>query len=37
MGGSDPPAVVPTYAPGRGAAHAISLLKSFSRILQTDG
>jgi transposase len=36
-GGSDPPAVVYTYAPGRGADHAITLLKDFSGILQTDG
>lgn len=36
-GGSDPPAVVYTYAPGRGADHAITLLKDFTGILQTDG
>jgi transposase len=36
-GGSDPPAVVYTYAPGRGADHAIALLKDFTGILQTDG
>jgi transposase len=36
-GGSDPPAVVYTYAPGRGAEHAITLLKDFSGVLQTDG
>lgn len=36
-GGSDPPAVVYTYAPGRGADHAIALLKDFSGVLQTDG
>ena len=35
--GADPPAVVYTYAPGRGADHAISLLKDFSGVLQTDG
>lgn len=35
--GSDPPAVVYTYAPGRGADHAITLLKDFSGVLQTDG
>ena len=35
--GSDPPAVVYSYAPGRGADHAIALLKGFSGILQTDG
>jgi transposase len=36
-GGPDPPAVVYTYAPGRGAHHAIALLKGYSGILQTDG
>ncbi len=36
-GGADPPAVVYTYAPGRGADHAITLLETFSGILQTDG
>ncbi len=36
-GGSDPPAVVYTYAPGRGADHAIALLKGFSGVLQADG
>jgi transposase len=36
-GGSDPPAVVYTYAPGRGADYAIALLKDFSGILQADG
>lgn len=35
--GADPPAVVYTSAPGRGADHAISLLKDFSGVLQTDG
>ncbi|MCR5875888.1 IS66 family transposase [Phenylobacterium sp. J426] len=35
--GTDPPAVVYTYAPGRGADHAITLLKDFSGVLQTDG
>jgi transposase len=35
--GSDPPAVVYTYAPGRGADHAITLLRDFSGVLQTDG
>jgi hypothetical protein len=35
--GSDPPAVVYTYAPGRGAEHAIALLEDFSGVLQTDG
>lgn len=36
-GGADPPAVVYTYAPGRGADHAITLLEDFSGVLQTDG
>jgi hypothetical protein len=35
--GANPPAVVYTYAPGRGADHAIELLKDFSGVLQTDG
>lgn len=35
--GSDPPAVVYSYALGRGADHAIALLKGFAGILQTDG
>lgn len=35
--GADPPAVVYTYAPGRGADHAIALLRDFSGVLQTDG
>ena len=35
--GPDPPAVVYTYAPGRGAEHAIALLGDFSGVLQTDG
>src|SRR5277367_4419618 len=34
--GSDPPAVVYTYAPGRGAVHAAGLLQDFTGILQTD-
>jgi hypothetical protein len=36
-GGSDAPAVVYTYAPGRGTHHALALLKDFSGILQSDG
>jgi transposase len=36
-GGTDPPAVAHTYAPGRGAVHAIKLLDGFSGILQVDG
>jgi transposase len=35
--GADPPAVVYTYAPGRGTDHAIELLRDFSGVLQTDG
>jgi len=35
--GADPPSVVYTYAPGRGAEHAIALLEDFSGVLQTDG
>ena len=35
--GSDPPAVVYAYAPGRGAEHAIKLLDGFKGILQVDG
>ena len=36
-GGSNAPAVVYTYAPGRGTHHALALLKDFSGILQSDG
>ena len=35
--GQDPPAVVYTYAPGRGADHAVRLLKDFGGVLHTDG
>jgi hypothetical protein len=35
--GSAPPAVVYNYAPGRGAEHAVALLKEFTGVLQTDG
>jgi transposase len=35
--GPDPPAVVYTYAPGRGAQHATAILKGFTGILQVDG
>ena len=35
--GSDPPAVAYSYAPGRGAEHAIKLLAGFNGILQVDG
>lgn len=36
-GGADPPAVVYTYAPGRGREHARALLGGFRGILQCDG
>ena len=36
-GGSDPPAVLYSYAPGRGGEHATALLKGFAGVLQTDG
>jgi len=36
-GGGDPPAVVYTYAPGRGAKHANTLLAGFRGVLQADG
>jgi transposase len=36
-GGTDPPAVAYSYAPGRGAEHAVKLLAGFSGILQVDG
>jgi transposase len=36
-GGTDPPAVAHTYAPGRGAVHAVKLLAGYSGILQVDG
>jgi hypothetical protein len=35
--GGAPPAVVYSYAPGRGAGHAVALLKDFTGVLQTDG
>ena len=34
--GPAPPAVVYSYAPGRGAEHAMALLKGFTGVLQTD-
>src|SRR5512147_1717746 len=34
--GADPPAVIYSYAPGRGNEHAAALLKDFRGILQTD-
>ena len=36
-GGKDPPAVVYTYAPGRGAEHAEALLGGYTGIVQCDG
>jgi transposase len=36
-GGSEPPAVVFHYAPGRGAEHARDLLAGYTGILQCDG
>jgi transposase len=36
-GGKDPPAVVYTYAPGRGKEHAGALLGGYRGILQCDG
>jgi hypothetical protein len=35
--GTDPPAVVYHYTPGRGAEHAGAVLDGFSGIIQTDG
>jgi transposase len=34
--GEAPPAVVYSYAPGRGAEHAVALLRGFTGVLQTD-
>ena len=36
-GGTDPPAVAYTYAPGRGAVHALKLLDRYRGIMQCDG
>jgi transposase len=36
-GGTDPPAVAYTYAPGRGAIHALKLLDGYRGIVQCDG
>lgn len=36
-GGKDPPTVVYTYAPGRGAEHAEALLGGYKGIVQCDG
>jgi transposase len=35
--GSDPPGVAYTYAPGRGAVHAMKLLNNYAGIVQCDG
>lgn len=35
--GADPPAVVYTYAPGRGGVHAATLLEGYCGIVQCDG
>jgi transposase len=35
--GNDPPAVAYTYAPGRGAVHALKLLDGYRGIVQCDG
>ena len=36
-GGTDPPAIVFRYAPGRGAAHGLKLLEGYRGIVQCDG
>ena len=36
-GGPDPPAIAFTYAPGRGAVHALKLLDRYHGIVQCDG
>jgi transposase len=36
-GGGDPPAIAYTYAPGRGAVHALKLLANYRGIVQCDG
>jgi transposase len=36
-GGTDPPAVAYSYAPGRGAVHALNLLDHYRGIVQCDG
>src|SRR4051812_15615 len=35
--GADPPAVAYSYAPGRGAVHALKLLDHYRGIVQCDG
>src|SRR5256885_555617 len=36
-GGADPPAIAYSYAPGRGAIHALKLLDGYRGIVQCDG
>ena len=36
-GGTDPPAITYSYAPGRGAVHALKLLDGYRGIVQCDG
>jgi len=36
-GGPDPPAVAYSYAPGRGAVHALKLLEHYRGVVQCDG
>ena len=36
-GGTDPPAIAFTYAPGRGAVHGLKLLDSYRGVVQCDG
>ena len=36
-GGTDPPAIAFTYAPGRGAVHALKLLDGYCGVLKCDG
>ena len=36
-GGTDPPAVAFSYAPGRGAVHALELLEDYRGVVQCDG
>src|SRR5215204_5505157 len=36
-GGTDPPAVAYSYAPGRGAVHALKLLDRYRGVVQCDG
>jgi transposase len=36
-GGTDPPAIAYSYAPGRGAVHALKLLAGYRGVVQCDG